>query len=134
MSLLVDTSVWSLSLRRDPPPLPELQELRRALGGSDLVVTTGIVIQELLQGLVSDASRALTRDRMSRMVQVVATADDHADAAEAYVECRRRGVQIGTVDAILATLCIRHGLMLLTTDRDFVHAAPVLGLRLWRPP
>lgn len=133
MSLLVDTSVWSLSLRRNPPPLPELQELRRALAGGDLVVTTGIIVQELLQGLVSEAARTQVRDRMSRMGRVTAELEDHVRAATAHVECRRRGVQLGTVDALLATLCIRRGLTLLTTDRDFVHAAPILGLRLWRP-
>jgi predicted nucleic acid-binding protein len=133
MTLLVDTSVWSLSLRREPPLSPELTELRRALAGSDLVVTTGIVVQELLQGLVSETSRTQIRDRMSRMAHVTADIDDHADAADAFVACRRRGVQLGTVDALLATLCIRRRLTLLTTDRDFAHAAPILGLRLWQP-
>ncbi len=133
MTLLVDTSVWSLSLRRDPPSLPELDELRDALGGNDLVVTTGVVIQELLQGIVSDAARTVTRDRMSRMALVTADLDDHAHAAQAFIDCRRQGVQLGTVDALLAALCIRRDLTLLTTDRDFIHAAPVLGLRVWQP-
>ena len=133
MTLLVDTSVWSLSLRREAPTLPELDELRAALAGNDLVVTTGVVIQELLQGLVSDAARSLTRDRMSRMAQVTATLDDHTHAAQAFIECRRHGVQLGTVDALLAALCIRRNLTLLTTDRDFIHAAPVIGLRVWQP-
>jgi predicted nucleic acid-binding protein len=133
MNLLVDTSVWSLALRRDPPLLPELGELRRALAGSDLVVTTGIIVQELLQGIVSERSRSQIRERMSRMGHVAGGIDDHTDAADAFIECRRRGVQLGTVDALLATLCIRRGLTLLTTDRDFLHAAPHLGLRVWRP-
>jgi predicted nucleic acid-binding protein len=133
MSLLVDTSVWSLSLRRDAPDVPELGELRRALAGSDLVVTTGIIVQELLQGLVNDASRTIVRDRMSRISQVAVDLEDHLDAAEAFVECRRRGIQLGSVDALLTSLCIRRGLTLLTTDRDFHHAAPHLGLRVWRP-
>jgi predicted nucleic acid-binding protein len=129
MSLLVDTSVWSLSLRRDAPDVPELHELRRALGGSDLVATTGIVVQELMQGLVSEAARTQIRDRLSRLSHITTT----LDAAEAFIECRRRGVQLATVDALLAALCVRRGLTLLTTDRDFVHAAPILGLRVWRP-
>ena len=133
MSLLVDTSVWSLSLRRDSREIPELLELRRALAGYDLVVTTGIIVQELLQGLVTDVSRSRVRDRMSRISHVAAELDDHLDAAEAFVACRRRGVQLGSVDALLATICIRRGLTLLTTDRDFHHAAPHLALRIWQP-
>jgi predicted nucleic acid-binding protein len=45
--------------------------------------------------------------------------------------CRQAGVQIGTVDAVLAQLCIRHDLTLLTTDRDFTHAARHCRLRVW---
>jgi predicted nucleic acid-binding protein len=133
MSLLVDTSVWSLWLRRDPPDLPELHELRRSLEGSDLVTTTGIVAQELSQGVVSDITRVQILDRLSRLRQISVKLDDHLDAAEAFIACRRRGVQLGTVDALIATLCVRRGLTLLTTDRDFDHAAPILGLRVWRP-
>ncbi len=133
MSLLVDTSVWSLSLRRDAPDLPELHELRRALGGNELVVTTGVVLQELMQGLVSSAARTRIRDRMSRLSHLAVELDDHTAAAEAFVTCRRHGVQLRTVDALLAALCVRRGLTLLTTDRDFQHAAPILGLRVWRP-
>jgi predicted nucleic acid-binding protein len=49
--LLVDTSVWSLALRRDVKATePEVDALKEALAGSDVVVTTGLVLQELLQG------------------------------------------------------------------------------------
>jgi predicted nucleic acid-binding protein len=133
MNLLVDTSVWSLWLRREPPDVPELHELRRCLGGSDLVMTTGIVAQELAQGVVSEITRAEIRGRMSRLSHISADLDDHLDAAEAFVACRRRGVQLGTVDALIATLCVRRGLTLLSTDRDFHHAAPILGLSVWQP-
>ena len=51
MTILVDTSVWSLALRRDAAPLePEAQVLTDALQGDEVVVTTRLVLQELLQG------------------------------------------------------------------------------------
>ena len=51
MTLLVDTSVWSLALRRDTTSSdPEVEALKDALSGTDVVVTTGLVLQELLQG------------------------------------------------------------------------------------
>ena len=51
MTLLVDTSVWSLALRRDVEiATKEVVALREAIEGSDAVVTTGLVLQELLQG------------------------------------------------------------------------------------
>ena len=49
MSLLVDTSVWSLAFRRDAVAvMPEVSMLRHALDGADQVFTTGLVLQELL--------------------------------------------------------------------------------------
>jgi predicted nucleic acid-binding protein len=46
--------------------------------------------------------------------------------------CRRCGLQIGTIDALLAQLCIRHTLTLLTADQDFVRIASRSPLRLWK--
>jgi predicted nucleic acid-binding protein len=40
-------------------------------------------------------------------------------------------VQLGTIDALLAQLCVRHELTLLTTDNDFARAASHCPLRLW---
>jgi predicted nucleic acid-binding protein len=56
---------------------------------------------------------------------------DHIDAAELRNKCRRHGVQIGTIDALLAQLCIRHNLTLLTTDNDFQNMAAHCALRIW---
>ena len=51
MTLFVDTSVWSLALRRDAAASEdEVQALKDALLGADTVVTAGLVLQELLQG------------------------------------------------------------------------------------
>lgn len=43
-------------------------------------------------------------------------------------------MQLATVDALIAQLAIRHELTLLTTDRDFSHAARHIPLRLWNRP
>ena len=50
MKVFVDTSVWSLAFRRDTSSAPEVDQLQMSLAGGDTVITTGIVLQELLQG------------------------------------------------------------------------------------
>ena len=51
MNVLVDTSVWSLALRRDAPPdIKETQLLAQCLQRRDVLFSTGIIVQELLQG------------------------------------------------------------------------------------
>ncbi len=134
MMLLVDTSVWSLALRRDVVVAqPEVLYLEQALVGSQTVVTRGLVLQELLQGFSGPKARAQIIDRFSMLPLVQPDRQDHVDAAALRTACRRGGVQIGTIDALLAQLCIRHQLTLLTTDRDFAHAARHCRLRMWRP-
>jgi len=57
--------------------------------------------------------------------------DDHIEAAELRNRCRRKGVQIGTIDALLAQLCIRHEVTMLTADHDFTRIAEHTTLKLW---
>jgi len=132
MTLLVDTSVWSLALRRDAEaPGPEVQELKDALFGADVVVTTGLVLQELLQGFLGAKARTLIIERFAALPVLQPDREDHIGAATLRNACRQAGVQIGTIDALLAQLAIRHDLTLLTTDKDFTHAAKHCTLRVW---
>jgi len=133
VTLFIDTSVWSLALRRDTiPDVAEVAALRRALLGEEVVVTTGLVLQELLQGFSGPRARTVLLERFSALPMLTPDRDDHIDAAVLRNACRRGGVQIGTIDALLAQLCIRHGLVMLTTDKDFALAARHCPLQLWQ--
>lgn len=120
MNLLVDTSVWSLALRRSPPADTDaVRLLQGCLERGDLVVSTGLILQELLQGFHGPAARRSIIRRFSLLPLVTPDLTDHIEAAALRNSCRRKGVQVGTIDALIARLCIRHELSLLTTDRDF---------------
>lgn len=135
MSLFVDTSVWSLALRRDQPAgRAEVEMLARAIEGGETLLTTGLVLQELLQGFAGPKSRSRIVERFSALPLIAPDRGDHIEAAELKNHCRRKGVQIGTIDALLAQLCIRHDLTMLTTDEDFTHIAKHSRLKLWAHP
>ena len=132
MNLLVDTSVWSLAFRRDAPHnVPEVDALSDALEGEDEVITTGLILQELLQGFSGPRARNALLHRFAALPLLAPDRGDHIDAAELRNQCRRAGVQLGTIDALIAQLCIRYRLTLLTTDRDFSLAAKHSPLRVW---
>ncbi|HRH87078.1 MAG TPA: PIN domain-containing protein [Rubrivivax sp.] len=132
MSMLVDTSVWSLALRRDAEQAaPQVAVLRGALLGADQVFTTGLVLQELLQGFAGPKARAQLVERLSALAFLQPDRGDHIEAAEVRNTCRRRGVQVGTIDALLIQLCRRHDLMMLSADQDFQAAARHVEFRLW---
>lgn len=133
MSLFVDTTVWSLALRRGQlAPGAEVERLRRALVSREEVHTTGLVLQELLQGFRGPKARDALVERLRPLPMLLPDRQDHVAAAELRNTCRRQGVQLGTVDALLARLCIRHRLVMLSTDRDFVHAAGIVPLEVWK--
>ena len=132
MSLLVDTSVWSLALRRDAKlRTPEVLALHNALLGTDQVFTTGIILQELLQGFSGPKARDSIIERFAALALIEPDRQDHIDAAEVRNQCRRRGIQIGTIDALLIQLCRRHDLLLLSSDNDFRSASRHIEFRLW---
>jgi len=132
--LFVDTSVWSLAFRRDvASAAAEVTALRQALEGGEILVTTGLILQELLQGFVGPRARKDIIDRFTALPFLYPDRQDHIDAAELRNRCRRAGLQIGTIDALLAQLCVRHALTLLTADKDFTGVASQCPLRLWQP-
>jgi len=132
--LLVDTSVWSLALRRDEHLAhPEVELLRAALAGGQPVVTTGLVLQELLQGFSGPSAAAAIIGRFSALPMIHPERDDHIAAAMLRNTCRRAGVQIGTIDALLIQLCQRHELTMLSTDGDFANASVHVPFKFWRP-
>jgi predicted nucleic acid-binding protein len=133
VSLFVDTSVWSRAMRRDTPgDSAEVKILALALERGDPIVTTGLVLQELLQGFSGPKSRELIIERFSALPLLAPDRDDHIAAAALRNTCRRNGIQIGTIDALLAQLCIRYTLTLLTTDQDFIGVARLAPIKVWR--
>ncbi|MFO1312488.1 MAG: PIN domain-containing protein [Burkholderiales bacterium] len=133
MTLFVDTSVWSLAFRRDRASASsEVGALREALEGGETIVVTGLVLQELLQGFAGAKARKDIVERFSALPLLAPDRQDHVEAAELRNRCRRAGLQVGTIDAVIAQLCIRHGLTLLTTDNDFILAARHCPLRVWK--
>ena len=134
MELFIDTSVWSLALRRDGPTgEPAVRRLRDALEAGEGVFTTGLVLQELLQGFGGPTARDAIVERFGALPLLLPDRLDHIEAAELRSTCRRSGVQVGTVDALLAQLCRRHDLVMVTTDRDFELMARHVDLQLWTP-
>ena len=118
-------------MRRDAPaPSDEVALLERALDGEGEVYASGIILQELLQGFSGPKAAESIVERFGALPMLVPETTDHVRAAALRNECRRKGMQIGTIDALIAQLTIRYELQLLTSDRDFYHLAEHVPLTL----
>ena len=132
MSYLVDTSVWSLALRRDVPDTTrEVVELKRALEAGDEILVTGLVLHELLQGFNRPKACSQIIEYFSVLPFIIPEREDYINAADLRNLCRKKGIQAGTIDALLASLCIERDIKILTTDRDFSQIARVSSLAVW---
>jgi predicted nucleic acid-binding protein len=98
-------------VRRD-----DLQALIAAIEAGDLILTTGLVLQELLRGFSGPKAREQILDRFDAIPLIVPDLRDHIEAAALRNRCLRAGIQAGTIDTLLAQLCLRHGLMMLSAD------------------
>ena len=110
----------------------EVRALTRLIESGETILATGLVLQELLQGFFGPKAHAQILDRFSAVPLLVPDREDHIAAAVLRNRCRRAGLQIGTIDALLAQLCLRHDLTMLSSDKDFHHIAGQCALKLWR--
>jgi predicted nucleic acid-binding protein len=98
VTLLVDTSVWSLAFRRDAEAgVVQVEMLRAALDGAETIMTTGIILQELLQGFSGPRARRDLIEKFSALPLLVPDRQDYIDAAGLRNRCRRASVQLGTI-------------------------------------
>ncbi|MHB8765036.1 MAG: type II toxin-antitoxin system VapC family toxin [Deferrisomatales bacterium] len=133
MKVLVDTSVWSLALRRPQPTgepaVGELAELVREFRMQVL----GAVRQELLSGIRSPQQFETLRVQLRSFPDLPLAPDDYELAAEFFNRCRRRGVQGSNTDFLICAAAHRHDLAIFTTDGDFGLFREHLPIRLHEP-
>jgi hypothetical protein len=90
LSLFVDTSVWSLAFRRDAPAAAdERLELVRPIEAGEELLTTRLVLQELLQGFSGPRDRKQILDRFAALPLLVPDRHDPIDAAGLRNKCRQ---------------------------------------------
>jgi predicted nucleic acid-binding protein len=134
MMVLVDTSVWSLALRRRPKHLGKQdQQLTEAL--SELiregrVQMLGPIRQELLSGIREEVQFRKLRDYLRAFPEHPLEAADYEEAAHMNNRCRTKGIAGSAVDFLICAAAHRRSWTILTTDRDFQNYALVLPVRL----
>ena len=125
--ILVDSSVWIDYFRgRQSPETDRLD----ALVGAERVVTGDLILAEVLQGFRADRDFSRARSLMDAYTVLELGGPDIAlRAAQNFRSLRARGITPRkTIDTIIATYCIAHGLTLLFSDRDFEPFVEYLGL------
>lgn len=133
MKVLVDTSVWSLALRRNQPTdsreVTELIELIREVRGQMI----GPVRQELLSGIKNQIQFQKLRNHLRAFPDLEITTRDYETAAEFFNLCRGKGIQGSNTDFLICAIAVRHKIPIFTTDEDFTLFQPLLPITLHTP-
>ncbi|MDY7093506.1 MAG: PIN domain-containing protein [Acidobacteriota bacterium] len=137
MTVLVDTCIWSLALRRRDggkasgrdlgPAVESLRELILA-GQASLI---GPIRQELLSGLRRSEQFEALRGTLRAFETLEILPEDYERAAQHFNTCRGRGIQGSNTDFLICAVAERFRLPIFTTDRDFQHFAEHLPVELW---
>jgi len=132
MKVLVDTSVWSLALRKktltdeEKKIVCEFTELIKEFR----VVMIGPVRQELLSGISSESKYNDLRTKLSYFEDTVIETKDYEKASEVFNLCRKKGVQGSHIDFLICAVAINRDLSIFTTDKDFQEYTKAVDLRL----
>jgi len=134
--VLVDTSVWSLALRRQPKDLSPAQQLV-VTEWADLVregrvQMIGPIRQELLSGLRHKQQVALLEQRLAAFPDTPIDTADYVEAARFFNLLRDRGVTGAPTDLLIASIAHRRQWTIFSLDEDFQRYARVLPIRLHR--
>jgi len=137
MKILIDTSIWSIALRRRKPTeegsdqtvIIELKELIR----EGRAVIIGPVRQELLSGITNQAQFEKLKKRLKPFEDLPISTMDYERAAEFYNLSRSKGVQGSFIDFLICSVAKNNNLAIFTFDKDFKNYAQILDLSLHIP-
>jgi len=137
MMVLVDTSVWSLALRRKDADLSSqdrklvtaLQELIR----EGRVQVVGPVRQELLSGIREPERYRKVRNQLRAFPEPTVEAGDYENAAHMSNQCRARGISGSPIDFLICAVAQHRHWQIFTTDRDFTNYRKAIPVNLYQP-
>lgn len=132
MRVIIDTSVWSLALRKKTLTLNEtkvVKELKELIYELRAVII-GPIRQELLSGLSDEAKFNNLKEKLKAFDDLSLEQEDYEKAAELSNNCRRKGVQGSHIDFLICSAAMNNKISIFTTDKDFVNYRKVINIHL----
>ncbi len=135
MSVLVDTGIWSLALRRKKINRTEQQIVRQlqALILDGDACMTGVIRQEVLSGIKHQQQFEKLKLMLQAFDDMVVTQHDHELAADLFNTCRCQGVQGSHIDFLICAIAVNAGIPVFSIDGDFPQYAKIIPVKLYQP-
>ena len=122
MKYLVDTTVWSLSLRRKSNTSLNAGEQKKSALLSEAIVRgqvamLGPIRQELLSGIREHAQYERLLRRLRDFRDEPLKTEDHEEASRLYNVCRSQGVECGATDILICAVAMQRQWEILSNDK-----------------
>lgn len=132
MNLIVDTSVWSLVLRRSQvdEKNPYVVAFRAHMESGNGVYLLGNILQELLDGVRAQRDFDHLVGLLKPFPLIQTLRETYISASKLRNHCRKKGLQASPADFLIAAACIENGYPLLTSDHDFVYISKHCELKV----
>ncbi len=135
IDVLVDTSVWSIALRRQPKNLGALERelivTLNKLASDGRIVIIGAIRQETLSGIKYNEQFTKLKKLLKAFADLSLSSDIYELAAHFFNRCRKRGVQGSNTDFLICAAAVTYALPIFTTDKDFKNFQKVLPIKLY---
>jgi predicted nucleic acid-binding protein len=126
--ILVDSSVWVDFFSSAPGRGGA--ELRRMVEEGEPFALAGVVIAEVLQGLIR-GSGSIEQYLAQWELLEPRSFETYREAARIYRAARGRGIALTTIDTLIAATALEHGTSVFTLDQDFSRIARITRLQLY---
>ena len=130
MNVIVDTSVWSLVLRRKRTNTSHTK-LLSGLIDKNLVIMIGPIRQEILSGIKSENQFSMLKEYLSAFPDHPIKKDDYEFAAELFNRCRAKGIQGSNTDFLICSVALKNNFAIYTTDKDFNNFKNEMDINLY---
>ena len=119
MKVIVDTSIWSLVLRRQQPD-NRLANILQDLIADGRVIMIGAIRQEILSGIKHQQQYEKLKDNLRAFSNLNLDTEDYELAANYFNICRRNGIQGSNTDFLICAVASRRNYAVFTVDNDFI--------------
>lgn len=130
MRILVDTCIWSQTLRRNQGENSHSRELK-SLISDNRVCIIGPIRQEILSGIRLKQQFNTLRVHLSAFPDLSIETTDYECAADFSNLLRNNGIQGSAIDFIICAVAYRYSLLIYTIDQDFIHFSHHIPIKLY---
>ena len=130
MKVIVDTSIWSLVLRRRKGQQSPASDNILKLIDESRVVILGPIRQEILSGIKDRRQLNLLKEYLKAFPDLLLETKDYELAAGFFNICRAKGIQGSNTDFLICATAVNNNFSIYTSDKDFILFQKYLPIQL----